>query len=96
MCHSDDHHRLQGANSIPVLEETWIEGDPRLPPLNVEVEREGDAEVTVVDLEHVGDVQLHHYLVGLAAERDVHGGVVSGRKTLVYLRHSRVYDRFSS
>ena len=62
----------------PVLEEAWIEVEPGLEPLDVEVEREGDAEVAVVDLEHVRDVQLHLDQIGLAAEWNVHAGVVSG------------------
>ena len=66
------------APSSPVLEEAWIEVDPWLEPLDVEVEREGDAEIAVVDLEHVRDVQLHLDQVGLAAKRNVHAGVVSG------------------
>ena len=64
----------------PVLEEAWIEVEPGLEPLDVEVEREGDAEVAVVDLEHVRDVQLHLDQVGLVAERDVHARVVSEGK----------------
>ena len=63
---------------LPVLEEAWIEVEPGLEPLDVEVEREGDAEVAVVDLEHVRDVQLNLDQVGLAAEWNVHAGVVSG------------------
>ena len=64
----------------PVLEEAWIEVEPGLEPLDVEVEREGDAEVAVVDLEDVRDVQLHLDQVGLAAERDVHARVVSAER----------------
>ena len=64
----------------PVLEEAWIEVEPGLEPLDVEVEGEGDAEVAVVDLEDVRDVQLHLDQVGLAAERDVHARVVSEEK----------------
>jgi len=46
-------------SDLPVLEEAWIEPEPWLFPLDVEVEREGDAEVTVVDLQDVGDVDLN-------------------------------------
>ena len=61
---------------VPVLEEAWIEVEPGLEPLDVEVEGEGDAEVAVVDLEHVRDVQLHLDQVRLRTERDVHARVV--------------------
>ena len=68
---------------LPILEEAGIYMKTGFTPLDVEIKWKRDAEVTVVDLEHVGDVQLHHYLVRLAAERDVHCGVVSGSKTSV-------------
>ncbi len=41
-----------------VLEEAGVDLQPRLAPLDVKVEAEGDAEVPVVDLEHVGNVDL--------------------------------------
>ena len=49
----------------PVLEETWIQVETRLPPLDVEVEREGYAKVPVVDFEDVGNVDLDQDLVRL-------------------------------
>ncbi len=52
---------------------------PGLLPLHVEVEGEGDAEVAVVDLEDVADVDLDQDLVGPVVERDVHAGVVPGQ-----------------
>ena len=72
----------------PVLEEAWIEVEPGLEPLDVEVEGEGDAEVAVVDLEDVRDVQLHLDQVGLAAERDVHARVVSAERKKNYSYYS--------
>jgi len=45
------------------LEKTWVELQPWLSPLNVEVEGEGDAEVAVVDLENVVDVDFNQDLV---------------------------------
>jgi hypothetical protein len=35
------------------LEEAWIEPEPWFFPLDVEVEREGNAEIAVVDLQDV-------------------------------------------
>ena len=41
---------------VLAVEEGLAEVQPRLGPLNVEVKREGDGVVLVVDLEHVGDL----------------------------------------
>ena len=41
---------------VLAVEEGLAEVQPRLGPLHVEVEREGDGVVFVVDLEHVGDL----------------------------------------
>ena len=50
--------------SLLVEEEAGVEVQPGLLPLHVEVEGEGDAEVAVVDLEHVAYVDLDQDLVG--------------------------------
>ena len=42
----------------PVPEEVLVDVQPRLPPLDVEVEAVGDREVAVVDDQHVTDVDL--------------------------------------
>ena len=59
---------------LPILEEAWIEPEPRLFPLDVKVEWEGDAEVAVVDLQDVGDVDLDRDRVRLVHQRNVHAG----------------------
>ena len=41
---------------VLAVEEGPAEVQPRLGPLHVEVKREGDGVVLVVDLEHVGDL----------------------------------------
>ena len=57
---SEEIHRHLRINQliIPVelMEETWIEMQSRFSPLNVEIERESDAEVSIVDLENVAYV----------------------------------------
>ena len=44
------------AGDVLRREEVCREVEPRLVPLDVEVEREGDAVVLVVDLQHVRDL----------------------------------------
>ena len=44
------------AGDVLAVEEGLAEVQPRLGPLHVEVKREGDGVVLVVDLEHVGDL----------------------------------------
>ena len=54
---------------LPVLEEAWIQVQPWFPPLYVEVEREGYAEVAIVDFEDVGNVDLDQDLVWLVCDK---------------------------
>ena len=49
-------HELLLAGDILGVEELGGEVESWLRPLDVEVEREGDAVVLVVDLKHVGDL----------------------------------------
>ena len=58
--------------ALPILEEAWIEPEARLFPLDVEVEGEGDAEVAVVDLQDVGDVDFDGDHVRLIHQRNIH------------------------
>ena len=44
------------AGDVLAVEEGLAEVEPRLGPLHVEVQREGDRVVLVVDLQHVGDL----------------------------------------
>ena len=44
------------AGDVFAVEEGLAEVEPRLGPLHVEVQREGDRVVLVVDLQHVGDL----------------------------------------
>ncbi len=55
----------------PVLEEVGIDADPRIFPLDVEVQGVGDWEVAIVDDEHVADVDLDLDKVGLNREQGV-------------------------
>ena len=57
---------------LPVLEEDGIEVKPWFPPLDVEVEGECDAEVSVIDLQNVRDVNLDGDGVGLVSQWDAH------------------------
>ena len=50
---------------VPVLEEVLVDVYPGVPPVHVEVQRVGDGEVTVVDHEHVADMDLNLDQVGL-------------------------------
>ena len=56
----------------PVLEEYGIEVEPWLLPLYIEVQGEGDAEVSVIYLENVRDVNLNGDGVGLVSQGDAH------------------------
>ncbi len=75
----DGDERLLVALGAGVLEEAAVELQARLAPLHVEVQREGDAEVAVVDLQHVRDVDLDGDLVGAVADGNVHAGIVLGQ-----------------
>ena len=54
------------------MEEYGIEVEPWLLPLDIEVQGEGDAEVSVIYLENVRDVNLNGDGVGLVSQGDAH------------------------
>jgi hypothetical protein len=54
-----------GFCSLPVMEEVCVDMNPWILPLYVEVERVGDGEVTIVDHQHVADMNLNLDKVGL-------------------------------
>ena len=54
------------------MEEYGIEVEPWLLPLYIEVQGEGDAEVSVIYLENVRDVNLNGDGVGLVSQGDAH------------------------
>ena len=50
----------------------WIEVEPWLHPLDIKVEWECDAKVSVIDLQNVRDVDLNGDGIGLVSQGDAH------------------------
>ena len=57
---------------LPVLEEVGIDLKSWLAPLYIEVKGEGDAEVPIIDLEHIGNMNLYANVIWLVCQWNVH------------------------
>ena len=68
---------MKFTNSLIFAEKVGINPQPRFLPLHVKIEREGDAKVSIVDLQHVRNVDLDLDVVGFVLHRNVHAGVVA-------------------
>ena len=63
---------------LPILEETWIYLKTRFAPLDVEIKREGNTEISIVDLENVRNVNFDIYVIWFVHEWYIHTWIVSG------------------
>ena len=48
-----------------------------LAPLYVEVKAEGDAEIPIVDLEHIRNMNFYANMIGLVRHGNVHAGIIA-------------------
>ena len=64
--------RLRPIFYTPVLEEVGNNLKSWLAPLYVEVKAEGDAEIPIVDLEHIRNMNFYANMIGLVRHGNVH------------------------